>query len=79
MVDCMQRLTGRKTLIAAMVGALAVVLASGSPAGASTVAGRITGVPIPTAGTGEAFVRAVSLLTGEVIAVDATDAAGRYG
>lgn len=66
-------------LLVAAIGALAaVVLAGGSQAKASTVAGRITGVPIPATGAGEAFVRAVNLLTGEVAAVDGTDAAGRY-
>ena len=61
-----------------LVLAAAVVLFGGFRADASTVAGRINGVSIPAAGTGQAFVRAVNLQTGEVAAVDDTDATGRY-
>ena len=65
-------------MVAAACVVAAVVLAVASRAEGSTVSGRISGAPIPAAGTGESFVRAVSLLTGEVAAVDGTDAAGRY-
>ena len=63
-----------------LFGAIAVGVLVGSvtQARASTVAGKITGAPIPSPGTGQAFVRAVSIQTGEVVAVDDADAAGRY-
>lgn len=68
-----------RTLIVTAVGALvALVFAGETPATASTVAGKITGAPIPAPGSGRAFVRAVSVQTGTVVAVDDTDAAGRY-
>ncbi len=76
MVDCMQHPARR---VASLIVPLAVgaLLTSGT-AMASTVSGKIIGAPIPSPGTGQAFVRAVSLETGEVVAVDDTDASGRY-
>ena len=62
-----------------VTGGLAVfVLAAATPALASRVDGRIVGVAIPGLGQGEAFVRAVSIETGAVVAVDDVDATGRY-
>ncbi len=61
-----------------LVLAVAVMLLGGFRAEASTVAGRISGAPIPAAGAGQAFVRAVNLQTGEIATVDDTDATGRY-
>jgi hypothetical protein len=57
---------------------MALAAAGGGLAEASIVTGQITGAPIPAPGAGAAFVRAVSLETGEVIAVDDADTAGRY-
>jgi hypothetical protein len=75
----MQHPAGCRTLIVAGIGALvALALAGGVPATASTVTGKITGAPIPASGAGRAFVRAVSVQTGTVVAVDDTDAVGRY-
>ena len=79
MVSRMQHPAGCRPVIVAAVGALlALAIAGGAPATASTVAGKITGAPIPAPGTGQAFVRAVSVQTGTVVATDDTDAAGRY-
>ena len=67
MVTRVQHRAGCRTLIVAAVGALvALVFAGATPATASTVAGKITGAPIPAPGTGQAFVRAVSVQTGAV-------------
>jgi hypothetical protein len=64
---------------ACLVGAVvALAAAGGGLAEASTITGRITGAPIPATGVGEAFVRAVSLETGEVVAVDDAGANGGY-
>lgn len=72
----MHRSAIRRILV--VVGAAALVAAMCASAAASTVSGRLTGAPIPAAGAGEAFVRAVDLRTGEIAAVDDTDRAGRY-
>ncbi len=78
MVTHLQHPFGRRALAAA-AGALVVLVVAGvTQATASTVTGKITGAPIPTPGTGQAFVRAVSVQTGVVVAADDTDAAGRY-
>jgi hypothetical protein len=75
----MRHPAGRRTLIVAAIGGLvALALAGAVAATASTVTGKITGAPIPAPGTGRAFVRAVSAQTGTVVAVDDTDAVGRY-
>ena len=78
MVSRLQGLAGQRMFIVAAGVLACALLGGGSQAQASTVAGRITGAPIPATGAGEAFVRAVSLQTGEIVAVDGTDAAGRY-
>lgn len=79
MVSCMRSQTGRLALVVAAFAAIAAVgLAASMPVDASIVTGRITGVAIPAAGTGQTFVRAVSLQTGEVLATDDADSAGRY-
>lgn len=79
MVSWTQHSVGCRPRIVAAVSALvALALAGGAPATASTVTGKITGAPIPAPGTGQAFVRAVSVQTGTVVATDDTDAAGRY-
>lgn len=79
MVVRMERRTGRKTLMVAAVGLLvAMAFAGETPARASTITGRITGTPVPAAGAGKVFVRAVSLQTGEVVAVDDADPVGKY-
>ena len=79
MVTRVQHPVGWRVLIVAAVGALVTLMSAGAtPATASTVTGKITGAPIPVPGTGQAFVRAVSVQTGTVVATDDTDAAGRY-
>lgn len=75
MVSRLRSQTGRLALFAAIA---AVGLAASMPADASIVTGRITGVAIPAAGTGQTFVRAVSLQTGVILATDDADSAGRY-
>lgn len=72
-----RRAAVRRMVIAAAIG-IAAVVGFGASADGSTVTGRVTGATIPATGAGEAFVRAASLLTGQVLAVDATDATGRY-
>lgn len=59
-------------------GVLAAIAVGAPPAMASIITGKVTGVAIPAPGTGRAFVRAVSLETGEVVESDALDRAGRY-
>ena len=76
LVECMQHRRRPLWLVGAV--AAGVLLTGGTSAMGSTIAGRITGAPIPPPGTGQAFVRAVSVETGEVIAVDDADAKGRY-
>lgn len=77
MVECMRHPVRRAALLVLVV-ALGALLSGGTSAMASTISGKITGAPIPSPGTGQAFVRAVSIQTGEVVAVDDTDASGRY-
>ena len=72
----MHRSALRRILVVA--GAAGLVAAMCATAAASAVSGRLTGVPIPAAGAGEAFVRAVDLRTGAVAAVDDADRSGRY-
>lgn len=74
MISPRQGGAGFRMLVAAVIAAAAFA----GPAMASTVSGRLAGAPIPAAGAGQAFVRAVNLQTGAVAAVDDTDAAGRY-
>ena len=79
MVSGTRSQTGRLALVVAAFAAIAAVgLVASMPADASIVTGRVTGVAIPAAGTGQTFVRAVSLQTGEVLAADDADSAGRY-
>ena len=59
-------------------GVAFVGVACATPGLASRVDGRITGAAIPAAGQGQAFVRAVSVETGEIVAVDDVDTTGRY-
>lgn len=60
---------------------LAVPVTAGIASGAvpkGTVTGRLAGVAIPSAGSGEAFVRAVSLSSGVVVGRAPLNTQGRY-
>ncbi len=70
----------RARLLAALA-LLAVPVTAGIASGAvpkGTVTGRLAGVAIPSAGSGEAFVRAVSLSSGVVVGRGTLNAQGRY-
>lgn len=64
--------------VVATVALAMLAFVGATPAVASRVDGRITGVEIPAAGQGEAFVRVVSMQTGAIVATDDVDMAGRY-
>ena len=68
MVSRIQHPAVKPVIVAAVGALLALAIAGGAPATASTVTGKIAGTPIPAAGTGQAFVRAVSVQTGTVVA-----------
>ena len=77
MVAVMNGSLRRLRFVVPVLAAVAVLSMSAAADGA-VVTGRITGTAIPADAAGDAFVRAVNLLTGEVIASDDTDASGRY-
>ncbi len=61
-----------------MIAAAAVVGNASAAAPKGTVAGKLVGISLPSAGSGEAFVRAVNLSTSEIVGRAAVNPQGRY-